>query len=78
MVENPEPRSIVTGSKISSLFDSQIMTKMGALKNRSERAKYFLEICLNLPKEEQETVLTLLREIMVSSEEVPDAAESGM
>lgn len=77
LVENPEPRSIVTGSKISSLFDSQIMTKMGALKNRSERAKYFLEICLNLPKEEQETVLTLLREIMVSSEEVPDAAESG-
>lgn len=77
LVENPEPRSIVTGSKISSLFDSQIMTKMGALKNRSERAKYFLEICLNLPKEEQETVITLLREIMVSSEEVPDAAESG-
>lgn len=41
-------------------------------------SKYFLEICLNLPKEEQETVITLLREIMVSSEEVPDAAESGM
>lgn len=78
MVENLEPRSIVTGSKISSLFDSQIMTKMETLKNRSERAKYFLEICLNLPKEEQETVITLLREIIVSSEEVPDAAESGM
>lgn len=78
MVENLEPRSIVTGSKISSLFDSQIMIKMGTLKNRSERAKYFLEICLNLPKEEQETVMTLLREIIVSSEEVPDAAESGM
>lgn len=78
MVENLEPRSIVTGSKISSLFDSKIMTKMGTLKNRSERAKYFLEICLNLPKEEQETVITLLKEKIVSSEEVPDAAESGM
>lgn len=78
MVENLEPRSIVTGSKISSLFDSKIMTKMGTLKNRRERAKYFLEICLNLPKEEQETVITLLREKIVSSEEVPDAAESGM
>nr|XP_034323366.1 uncharacterized protein LOC105322773 isoform X2 [Crassostrea gigas] len=77
LVENLEPRSIVTGSKISSLFDSKIMTKMGTLKNRSERAKYFLEICLNLPKEEQETVITLLREKIVSSEEVPDAAESG-
>lgn len=77
LVENLEPRSIVTGSKISSMFDSKIMTKMGTLKNRSERAKYFLEICLNLPKEEQETVITLLREIIVSSEEVPDAAESG-
>lgn len=77
-MENLEPRSIVTGSKISSLFDSKIMTKMGTLKHSSERAKYFLEICLNLPKEEQEMIITFLREIIVSSEEVPDAAESGM
>lgn len=51
-MENFELRFIVIGSKILLLFDFKIMIKMGILKNRSERVKYFLEICLNLLKEE--------------------------
>lgn len=50
---------------------------METFENRRERAKYFLKICLHLPTEEQEMVITLLKEIIVSSKEVPEAPNLG-
>lgn len=76
MVENLEPISLITNSNIS-FFDSETMKKMETFENRREKAKYFLEICLHLAKEEQEMVITLLGEIIVSSKEVPEAANLG-
>lgn len=75
LLENLEPKSLITNSKIS--FDSTTMTKMETIDNRRGRAEYFLELCLNLPKEEQEMVITLLSEIIVSSKEMPEVAELG-
>lgn len=75
LLENLEPKSLITNSNIS--FDSTTMTKMETIENRRDRAKYFLELCLNLQKEEQEMVITLLREIIVSSKEMPEVAELG-
>lgn len=76
LVENLEPISLITNSNIS-LFDPKTIKKIETFENRRERAKYFLEICLNLPKEEQEMVIKLLREIIVSLKEVPEAAKLG-
>lgn len=50
---------------------------MEAFESRKEKAKFVLEICLNLPKEDEETVITLLSEIIDSSEKVPEGAELG-
>ncbi|XP_065944413.1 uncharacterized protein [Magallana gigas] len=76
LVENLEPISLITNSNISFL-DSKTMKKMETFENRRERANYFLKICLHLPTEDQEMVITLLKEIIVSSKEVPEAANLG-
>lgn len=76
LVENLERISLITNSNIS-FFDSETMKKVETFENRREKAKYFLKICLHLPKEEQEMVITLLKEIIVSSKEVPEAANLG-
>lgn len=77
LLDNLDPRSIMTNSKISPLFDSKMMTKMETFESRGERAKYFLEICRNLPNDEQGKVVALLREMIVSSKEIPEIAELG-
>lgn len=52
------------------------MTELWTVENRRERTKdLFEELCCNLPKDEQEKVEKRVREISVSSKEIPEIAE---
>lgn len=50
-MENFELIFLIMNSNIL-LFDFKIIKKIEIFENRRERVKYFLEICLNLLKEE--------------------------
>lgn len=61
LLENLQPMNILEESEISSLFDSNVTTKMANLEKRKERVAYILGICKDFPPEKREVVVTYLK-----------------
>lgn len=75
LLENLEPIVMLEKGGIKSLFNTEEINKMKKIESRKERAKFFLDKCHKLSKEEKDWIVTHLKETLPSSEELPSPME---
>lgn len=78
LLENLEPIVMLEKSGIKSLFNTEEINKMKKIESRKERAKFFLDKCHKLSREEKDWIVTHLKETLPSSEELPSPMELGV
>lgn len=65
-------------SEISSFFNTKEITRMKKIESRKERAKFFLDKCHKLSREKKDSIVAHLKDILPSSEELPNPMELGV
>lgn len=75
LLENLEPIVMLEKGGIKSLFNTEEINKMKKIESRKERAKFFLDKCHKLSREEKDWIVTHLKETLPSSEELPSPME---
>lgn len=75
LLENLEPMVMLEKSEISSFFNTEEITRMKKIESRKERAKFFLDKCHKLSREEKDSIVAHLKDILPSSEELPSPME---
>lgn len=78
LLENLEPMVMLEKSEISSFFNTEEITRMKKIESRKERAKFLLDKCHKLSREEKDSIVAHLKDILPSSEELPSPMELGV
>lgn len=79
LLENLEPIVMLEKGGIkSSLFNTEEINRMKKIESRRERAKFFLDKCHKLSREEKDWIVTHLKDTLPSSEELPSPMELGV
>lgn len=75
LLENLEPIVMLEKSGIKSLFNTEEINKMKKIESRKERAKFFLDKCHKLSREQKDWIVKHLKDTLPSSEELPSPME---
>lgn len=77
LLENLEPIDMLGKSEIESLFNTEEIIRMKKIESRKGRAKFFLDKCHKLSREQKDLIVTYLKNTLPSSQELPSPMELG-